>query len=406
MSTDTAEYDVAIVGAGLVGATLAALLATNPATANLTIALIDRHPPPQPIDTQASPPVFDSRVVALTPQSEQLLANIGAWADIRSKRLCSYQRMYVWDDEGTGAIEFDARAMRQPALGTIVENNIALNAVLAILSALPTIDCQFGVGLSALDRSRGRVQLTLGDQQTLTASLVVAADGALSRVRQLVGLPMRQWHYGQQALVATVNTEHHHQHTAWQNFLRSGPLALLPLGEATGHYGSIVWSADTIVAKQLQQLTNEAFTDNLGRALGDQLGAVGLVTERQVFPLVQRHAQHYFTDQVVLVGDAAHTLHPLAGQGVNLGLLDAKVLATELARACDRGLSPAEPSLLARYQRQRKPHNMQMMAVMEGFKRLFGESRLDIRWLRNQGLRSINAIQPAKHWLAKQAMGI
>ena len=218
----------------------------------------------------------------------------------------------------------------------------------------------------------------------------------------------REWDYRQQAIVCTVKTQHSHRATAWQSFLSSGPLAFLPLRSAAGddHHCSIVWSADTARAEQLMALDDQAFAEALERGLESRLGKIEFVDKRHAFPLRQRHARDYTQPGLALVGDAAHSIHPLAGQGVNLGLLDAAVLAEEILRAGERQVDLYDPSLLQRYQRRRAANNLGMMALMEGFKRLFGETALPVRWLRNVGMSMVDSAGPAKNLIAEQAMGL
>ena len=409
MSGVIQPFDIVIVGAGLVGATLASLLNKNTATKPLFIAVIDAHNKPEPavaINNQSySEPTFDSRVVALNQASRQLLAQAGVWPAIQSQRVCAYRDMIVWDSEGTGQIHFRAKDIQCNQLGYIVENTLVLHAILDRLQDSQQVDLMYGVSLEQMERHEQGMQLTLTDGRVLSAPLVIAADGANSKVRQLMDIHVREWSYHQQAIVATARCEQRHQFTAWQIFLPSGPLAFLPLDHASERYCSIVWSLDNPLAEQTMSLTNHEFADKLGSAFEHRLGRIENVDQRACFPLTQRHAVDYISGNVALVGDAAHTIHPLAGQGVNLGLLDAKVLTAEVGRALERRLPLSDISLLQRYQRQRKLHNLEVMAVMEGLNRIFGSREPVIHWLRNTGLRQVNTLKPLKNWLAKQAIG-
>ncbi|MBX2808746.1 MAG: UbiH/UbiF/VisC/COQ6 family ubiquinone biosynthesis hydroxylase [Cellvibrionaceae bacterium] len=406
MNRPAHHYDLVIVGAGIVGASLAALLANRQQNHALKIALIDKQPAPVLPERIADKPAFDPRVLALTPFSEQLLQDLKAWPRILQQGACRYRHMAIWDNEGTGHIEFNARSLQQASLGTIVENRAVLDALLHVLQQQRQIHIFRETAVTALQRQQQRVELLLDNGSELSADLLVAADGAHSKIRQQLALPVREWSYQQQAIVTTVKTQGSHQYTAWQNFQASGPLAFLPLDHPSEQYSAIVWSADNDRAASLRALTDTAFAEALTRLSENRLGKVIAVDKRFCIPLMQRHAIDYFSEQAVLIGDAAHSIHPLAGQGVNLGLLDAQALAIEISRAHQRRLPLSEASILRRYQRQRKRHNLEMMLLMEGFKQLFGRRELSIRWLRNQGMRSINAITPIKHWLAKQAMGI
>jgi 2-octaprenylphenol hydroxylase len=250
--------------------------------------------------------------------------------------------------------------------------------------------------------------LALEDGSTMQASLLVAADGALSIIRTLAGFETREWDYNHKAIVATVECEQPHQQTAWQRFLPQGPLALLPLADVNGgkQYCSIVWSAEPDYADELLALDDAGFRAALGQAFEHRLGGINAVSKRFSFPLRQRHAKQYFKAGLVLVGDAAHSIHPLAGQGINLGLQDVQVLAEEIKRGVKRGLLLSDEAILQRYQRRRMADNLTMMAAMDGFKRLFEREELPVRWLRNEGMRLLAKIPGVKNTIIRQAMGL
>lgn len=436
MSAVNNTYDIIIVGGGLVGSSLAALLAQSSITQSLRIAVIDGGDAPAALtDTDElsrgdcfdknidkNMQAFDPRVVALTHASQHLFSQLGLWEKIIQQRACSYTDMQVWDNDGTASIHFCAQDIQQADLGCIVENTILQRAVLSFLGegdqqSLPTgkknnVDVLRGLQVDNITQNDGaskngepsttRIVCSNGD--VFSAALIVAADGGQSTVRQLVDMPTREWSYGHKAIVATVRSSQSHQSTAWQNFLSSGPLAFLPLDHPSHRYCSIVWSLENTLADDMMALNDHEFCQALGRAFQHRLGDVELVSQRYCFPLQQRHAVDYVKDNIVLVGDAAHTIHPLAGQGVNLGLLDAQALASEIIRGVTRGLAVNDPSLLRRYQRQRKANNLEVMLLMEGLKRLFGQRHIAVRWLRNVGLKKVNQCAPLKNWLAKQAI--
>lgn len=399
------RFDVVVVGAGLAGSALALSLAGR----GLAIALVEARPlqiAPQPRERTVSS--FDPRVSALTPRSIALLEQLGVWAEIVAYRCCPYRHMTVWDAEGTGGIEFDCAEVGVDSLGTIVENRAITNALLGRLQQAPGLKLLAPAGLAACTHDgKGQVSVELEDGRAITAGLLVAADGAQSRVRSLFEFATREWDYGHRAIVTTVQLERHHEDTAWQRFLTSGPLALLPLpGDGERHFCSIVWSIDEALADELLALEDAAFCAALGDASEGCLGRVLASAPRLGFPLRQRHAVDYVQPGVALVADAAHTIHPLAGQGINLGLQDVAVLAEEVLAAFDRGLAPGDLAVLKRYQRRRKGENLAMMAAMDGFRHLFGEQRLPLRWLRNAGLRGVNGIGPLKQQLIRRAMGL
>ena len=249
------------------------------------------------------------------------------------------------------------------------------------------------------------MQLSNGNE--ITAALLIAADGAHSKVRELAEFSTREWDYGQQAIITTVRTEQPHEFTAWQRFMHSGPLAFLPLQQqGDAHRCSIVWSAEDALATELMALDDDTFCARLTAAFEARLGKVIHCDKRYAIPLRQRHATTYIQPGIALVGDAAHNIHPLAGQGVNLGLLDVIALAQEIERALLRGIPLADYSILRRYQRQRLAGNLGMMSAMEGFKRLFGNRSLAVNWLRNTGMRQLNSVTAIKKIIINTALGV
>lgn len=403
---DTQAFDIAIVGAGIAGSALAAALAGR----GLSIALVEAQPLvrpelPESLDIGA----FDPRVSALTPRSRQLLQELGAWEAVESYRCCPYRHMSVWDADGTGCIEFDCADVNATALGYIVENRAIVSSLLERVQASADITAFGGVGLQACNRDKAAqtMQMQLANGATLQADLLVAADGALSRVREMLGFRTREWDYGHRAIVTTAQLERPHEDTAWQRFLPSGPLAFLPLpGSSDHHYCSIVWSLREELVDDLLALDEMAFCAQLGAAFEHRLGAVQACSARFAFPLRQRHAVDYIQPGVALVADAAHTIHPLAGQGINLGLQDVAVLAEEIVSGLARGSSAGQLDVLRRYQRRRKGENLAMMAAMDGFKRLFEQEALPLRWLRNVGMRGVGRLKPVKQQLMRHAMGV
>ncbi len=399
------QYDILIVGAGLAGSALACALADS----GLHIGLIEA----QPLSLDAPPSGdtvrdFDLRVSALTHASQRFLKQIGAWPGDLGLRSCAYTEMHVWDGEGTASIDFDCQAVRQPCLGHIVENRATVHALLKRLQQVRGVDAICPATVEQLERGEREHTLVLADGRRLRAPLIVGADGAMSRLRELAGFPLRQWPYGHSAIVCTVQVSEGHQFAAWQRFMDTGPLAFLPLSANGDDHQlcSIVWSAETDEAKRLASLDDSAFMAALGRAFEHRLGEIVAVGPRASFPLTQRHAIDYVQPGIALVADAAHTIHPLAGQGINLGYQDVQALAEEIKRGLARGLAVGHPETLARYQRRRKVDNLAMMATMEGFKRLFGARQPWLRWARNAGMRAVNQLGPLKQQLVKQAMGL
>ncbi|WP_280370626.1 MULTISPECIES: 2-octaprenyl-3-methyl-6-methoxy-1,4-benzoquinol hydroxylase [unclassified Pseudomonas] len=391
--------DLIIVGAGMVGSALALALKDS----GLDILLIDGSPlSVKPFDPAAA---FEPRVSALSAASQRILLRLGAWPGVLARRSSPYSEMRVWDGSGTGQIHFSASSVHAEVLGHIVENRVVQDALMEPLHD-SGIGLMPGARLERLRRSGDDWLLTLVDGRELRAPLVVAADGANSAVRRLAGCATREWDYLHHAIVTSVRCAEPHQRTAWQRFTDDGPLAFLPLERDDEHWCSIVWSVTPTEAERLMALDDAAFCNELGRAFEWRLGEVLGADPRLCIPLRQRHAKRYVEEGLALIGDAAHTIHPLAGQGVNLGFLDAAVLAEVLLHANGRGERLADERVLGRFERRRMPHNLAMMAAMEGFERLFQANPLPLRWLRNSGLKWVDGMPEAKALFVRQALGL
>lgn len=401
------NFDIVIVGGGAVGSAVASLLGQITKTAQsakqqLKIALIESSEPPQ-----FDPSKVDPRVAALTEKTRLIFEQIGIWNKVVDKRACAYKAMNVWDAEGTGRITFDCQQVQQPNLGHIVENSALVSSLVEQLKQQPNIELYCPANIVDYQLQQDSITLTLDNHSVLSAQLLIAADGANSAVREHFQFATKQWDYGQHAIVTTITTENPNQLTAWQRFMPTGPLAFLPLNNIGDNYCcSIVWSQDTKEAKRLMALEDKDFCKELSRASEHCLGQVLKIEKRHLIPLRQSHATDYVMPRVALIGDAAHSIHPLAGQGANLGFSDAQVLAEQIAKAFARDLDLGDISVLKPYQRQRKPENLATMAAMEGFKRLFGAQNSTLRLLRNYGLSGINRMGAIKNKLIKQAMGL
>ncbi|MDG9923240.1 MULTISPECIES: 2-octaprenyl-3-methyl-6-methoxy-1,4-benzoquinol hydroxylase [unclassified Pseudomonas] len=394
------QADLIIVGAGMVGSALALALEHS----GLEILVVDGGPlSVKPFDASGA---FEPRVSALSAASQRILQRLGVWQGIAARRASPYRDMQVWDGSGTGSVHFSAASVHAEVLGHIVENRVVQDALLERLH-----DSQIGLlgnaRLEQLLRSGDGWLLTLADGRELRAPLLVAADGANSAVRRLAGCATREWNYLHHAIVTSVRCERPHRLTAWQRFTDDGPLAFLPLNrQGDEHWCSIVWSTVPAEAERLMALDDEVFRHELGKAFEWRLGPVTAVDPRVCIPLRQRHAKRYVESGLALIGDAAHSIHPLAGQGVNLGFLDAAVLAEVLQHALQRGEQPNDVRVLSRYERRRMPHNLAMMAAMEGFERLFQADPLPIRLLRNSGLNWVDELPDAKALFVRRALGL
>ncbi|MCG3171694.1 MAG: 2-octaprenylphenol hydroxylase [Pseudomonadales bacterium] len=400
-------FDVVVVGAGIAGSAFAALLAPS----GLRILLLDAAPrPPRLPPLAATIDEVDLRVSALNPASVRLLEQAGAWQRLPREVASPYEHMRVWEEDGTARIGFDAAALGEPVLGHVVENRWIVATLLARLDEAANVVVRGGETLATLEqRAAGasRTRLWLASGAAVEAALVVGADGARSAVRTLCAIEAAERDTGQRALVATVTTERAHARTARQRFLTSGPLALLPLAlPAGGQCCSIVWSADEALAEELLALDDAAFAARLGQASEHALGGIEAVSRRLAFPLRPLHAASYVAPGVALVGDAAHVIHPLAGQGINLGLADVRVLADELQRARARGLALADEGVLARYQRRRRGDNALMLETMDVLRRLYADRRPGVRLARNLGVAAVDALSPLKRALMRRAAGL
>jgi len=392
--------DVLIVGGGLAGASLALALDKQ----GMDVVVIERGGWVQPkVARSQAVDDFDPRVSAVASNSWQFLGRQGLSLETIDRQ--SYRSMHVWDGEGTGCVQFDAVELQVDELGAIVENSVLLAALHERLQQ-SRVRVLLEQEVDKIETDEAEVCLTMTSGSVWTAQLLVGADGALSTIRRYMGVDVVEWPYGQSAIVATIQTERAHDWVARQWFLRTGPLAFLPLSHSSGQFVSIVWSAHEEEAERLMQLSDQEFMRALASKSESQLGAITAISNRTCVPLRQRHAMNYQAKRCVLVGDAAHTIHPLAGQGINLGFADVAVLAEELGRAAQRRLDLGSTLVLARYQRRRKTDNLIVAGAMEGFVRLFDHQDPAVRWLRNTGMSVFNQLEPIKRQVAKIAMGL
>ena len=396
------DYDVAVVGAGPIGLATAVLVARQAGFVPQRVAVFDRRIP-DALDRVRELPV-DLRVFALSRASEKILRAADAWADIAATRTEPYERMQVWHADvpphGGDALVFDAAEIGERDLGVIAENSV-LQAALAGAARRTGVQLVAG-DVTALEVASDAAVLHAGGRQ-IRARLVVGADGAQSRVRELAGVFAARASYGQVAIVAMVATAKPHQRTAWQRFLGDGTLAFLPL---KGAHSSIVWSLPTARAEKLLAATPAAFELELEKDFDGALGKVQLVSERLQFPLWRLSASAYVSERVALVGDAAHVVHPLAGQGANLGLLDAAALADVLAEGCKSREDPGAMRLLRRYERWRRSENDLMSGAIDVFDRLLARGTGRVAEFAQRGMPWVSRSTIAKRVFIERAMGL
>jgi 2-polyprenylphenol 6-hydroxylase len=389
------QADIVIVGAGMVGLVQALALQAS----GLKVALIDaQHPQPYPSGEA------QLRISALSIASQQVLSAVGAWQHIDPARLTPYQAMHVWDQDSFAYIDFCAEQVEQNQLGFIVENQTVIASLWEQVTQVDFIQVFTGVTIKQIHSAAQGCYITLSDEKVISARLLIGADGAQSKVRHSAQLPLTYWDYDQTAIVATVTTSEPHNNVARQVFTPSGPLALLPLWDK--NQCSIVWSQDNQQADALLALSPEEFNKAISVAFDQKLGLCHVVGERHSYPLKMRYARQWLKEGVIIVGDAAHTIHPLAGQGANLGILDAAALAERICWLVRENKDFALLRHLRPVERWRKSEALKLIAAMEGFKRVFGHQNLASKLLRDVGLSAVNAWPTGKHALIKQAMGL
>jgi len=425
------HYDLIIVGAGMAGSALATALSRQSGEKKtgrpLSIAIIEKRPLPadlsllKKVDSTGGVQGYDLRASALTASTINWLDEIGVWPQLHDLRTSRFVGMDVWVEDGTGRIQFEAAEVGSTALGEVVENRLLVGVFLEAAVAshnvkvyddaeVTTLQLPVGVGDATRNtvNETGQVVIELADGSSLSAELLVAADGANSQIRELAGIDVRRWDYGHDAIVCTVEMEKPHRGIAYQRFMRTGPAAFLPLetDDDDSRLCTIVWSQDCAQAAELMSLDDEAFGEELAAAIEYRLGSVLELGSRQSFPLKQMHAIDYQKSGVVLVADAAHTIHPLAGQGINLGLADVAELSSTIREAMQAGKSIADETLLKRYQRRRKTDNLAMMALMEAFKQVYQPLPLPAMLLRNEGMKLLDRHTMIKKKVIQYAMGV
>jgi 2-octaprenyl-6-methoxyphenol hydroxylase len=387
------EAELIIAGGGLVGLTLAVACAE----AGLEVAVIDRETP----DAMLAEP-YDGRTTAIAYGSQQVLAGIGLWPLVAAEAEPILE-IRVADDGSPLFLHYDHRDVGEHPLGHIVENRLLRRALLARAHELPRLSHLAPVAVERAEREGPRGVVHLGDGRRIKGELIAACDGRSSPLRRAAGIATLEWDYPQTSIVCTVAHEAPHRGVAVEHFFPAGPFAILPM---TGNRSSIVWTENADLVPGLLMLGDAAFTAELARRFGDFLGPLQVVGPRWSYALSLMHAEHYTARRLALVGDAAHVIHPIAGQGFNLGIRDIAALAELLVDARRLGLDIGNAATLARYERWRRFDNVMLAAVTDGLNRLFSNAVAPVKLARDLGLALVDRLPPMKRFLMRHAMGV
>ena len=393
----TERFDVAIVGGGIAGTNFAAILGD----AGLKVALIERLPP-----TALEGSAHDGRTTAITYGSRKLLEAAGLWAEL-APHACPINDIRVADDASPMFLHFDSREVGDDPLGSIVENRLIRKSLYKRIAQIPTVTQIAPATVSGLETDGPLARLTLADGRTVTADLIIGADGRDSFIRGAAGIETIGWPYKQHAIVTIMGHEQSHENVAVENFLPAGPFAMLPMtDDADGtHRSSIVWTDHIDAVPLYMQLDRAAFEAELQSRAGEWLGRVWEIGPRFTYPLQLKHAKRYVAPRVALIADAAHVIHPIAGQGLNLGMRDIALLSEMLVDQRRSGLDLGDPLMLRRYEAARRTDNIAFSATTDILDRLFSNDIAPIRLARRVGLGTVNQIRPLRRFFMRRAMG-
>jgi 2-octaprenylphenol hydroxylase len=387
-------WDIVIVGGGMVGAATALGLSKN----GFKVLILEKGPVNLDWDHSSE---YRMRVSALTRASEKILKNLGVWTGIENRRCHAFTAMHVWDEVTPGEVHFSAKDIQEPNLGHTVENAVIQAAIWEQLEQQDNVSVLYTAEISDVETSEQQAHLRLVGDVCVKTQLLIAADGAFSKVRELANIGLKTHDYQQCAIVGCVKTESSHQDTCWQRYTGDGPFAFLAMDE---NVSSIAWYLPNEKMDWALSLDDETFAEEISRASDYRLGQVVEVAQRDGFPLVRRHAEHYVKPHLALVGDAAHTIHPQAGQGVNLGLLDAAALIEKVVEARDAGKDFGSYSVLRKYERWRRGDNEIVQRSMEAFDWLFKQDASLKVAFRKFMLPVANRMSFVKNWLMDQAL--
>ena len=392
------EVDVLIVGGGLVGGVLALALAG----ARLAVAVVDTEPPAHEKNLRADGKKYDGRVSAIALSSQRLLARIGAWGSL-ARQAQPIEQIRVAEAGTTHFLHYDAREIGGAPFGFMVENRILRRELGRRIASLEGVTLFAPARIETLERGAFGVSAQLADGRRILSQLVVAADGARSRTRAQAGIGIARREYGQTAIVCAVRHERAHDAIAHELFHPSGPFAILPM---LGNRSAIVWSERTDAAALFAGLDEDDFAEELTRRAGDFLGRIRLDSPRWTYPLSVQFAHRMLAERLALAGDAAHAMHPVAGQGLNMGLRDAAALTDVLGEAKSLGLDLGSGATIERYGRWRRFDNGMMLAMTDGLVRLFSNDLEPLRQMRGLGLSAVNQVPPLRRLFARHAMGV